>query len=137
MAHAEKGRNSYSKEFKSKVALEAVKGQKVSKELVAELIVRVSQVNLWKKQLLGALPEVFNLAPDRSVANPEHCSLSVSLQCELIGLSRLSFYRHSSHEESSENLKLMGLIDKEYTHHPFYGKRKMTVFLQRRGCQIN
>ena len=61
-----KGRNSYSKEFKSKVALEAVKGQKPSNELAAEFSVHVSQVSLWKKQLLEALPEVFSLRPERS-----------------------------------------------------------------------
>lgn len=61
-----KGRNSYTKEFKSKVALEAVKGQKTSNELATEFSVHVSQVKLWKKQLLEALPEVFSLRPDRS-----------------------------------------------------------------------
>ena len=78
-----------------------------------------------------------SISRKRSVINPDHCSLSVSRQCELIGLSRSSFYRRSSHEESAENLKLMGLIDEEYTRHPFYGTRKMTVFLQRLGCRIN
>jgi putative transposase len=48
------------------VALEAVKGQKPSNELAAEFSVHVSQVKLWKKQLLEALPEVFSLRPDRS-----------------------------------------------------------------------
>ena len=31
--------------------------------------------------------------------------------------------------ESPENLRLMGLIDKEYTEHPFYGSRRMTAWL--------
>jgi len=72
-----------------------------------------------------------------AVIDPGDKALSISRQCELIGLPRASFYRNSSHEESSENLKLMGLIDEEYTRHPFYGTRKMPVFLQRLGYAFN
>lgn len=60
-----KGRKNYAKEFKSKVALEAVKGQKTCNELASEYGVHVSQINTWKKQLLQALPEVFSLRPGR------------------------------------------------------------------------
>jgi len=73
----------------------------------------------------------------RAVIDRGHSSLSISRQCELIGLPRASFYRHSSHAESSENLELMRLIDEEYTRHPFYGTRKMTVFLHRLGHAAN
>lgn len=78
-----------------------------------------------------------SISKKRSIINPDHCTLSVSRQCELIGQSRSSFYRNSSYEETSENLKLMVLIDEEYTRHPFYGTRKMTVFLRRKGYRIN
>lgn len=66
---SKKGRNRYSKEFKSKVALEAVKGQKTSNEIATEFSVHVSQVNLRKKQLLQALPEVFSLHLNRQSPN--------------------------------------------------------------------
>lgn len=52
-------RNRYTKEFKAKVALEAIKGQKTANEVASEFAVHVSQINAWKKQLLEALPEVF------------------------------------------------------------------------------
>ena len=61
-----KVRKSYTKAFKSKMALEAVKGQKTSNKLAAEFCVHVSQINLWKKQLLEASPEVFSLRHDRA-----------------------------------------------------------------------
>jgi putative transposase len=32
---------------------------------------------------------------------------------------------------------LMGLIDEEYTRHPFYGSRRMRVYLQRLGHEVN
>jgi putative transposase len=55
--------------------------------------------------------------------------LTVSRQCELLGLCRSSFYYEPA-VESAENLALMKLIDKEYTDHPFTGSRKMTKWLQ-------
>lgn len=66
-----KGRKNYTKAFKSKVALEAVKGQKTSNALALEFSVHVSQINLWKKQLLEALPEVFSLRKDRAESELE------------------------------------------------------------------
>ncbi len=53
-------RKRYSKEFKARVALEAIKGQKTAAELASEYEVHVSQINTWKKQALEALPEVFS-----------------------------------------------------------------------------
>jgi transposase-like protein len=52
-------RRRYGKEFKARVALEAIKGQKTAAELASECEVHVSQINIWKKQALEALPEVF------------------------------------------------------------------------------
>ena len=52
-------RKRYSKEFKARVALEAIKGRKTAAELASEYEVHVSQINPWKKQALEALPEVF------------------------------------------------------------------------------
>ncbi len=68
---------------------------------------------------------------------PDHPNLSISRQCELIGLPRSSYYRKSSCDESQENLKIMRLIDEEYTRHPFYGSRKMVEYLRRQGYEVN
>jgi putative transposase len=62
--------------------------------------------------------------------------LSVRRQCELLGLNRSSFY-HEPAGASAEDLRLMGLIDKEYTAHPFYGSRRMAVWLGRQGEEVN
>jgi putative transposase len=69
---------------------------------------------------------------------PDHPSLSIVRQCELIGLARASYYRGGPvGEETAENLELMRLIDEEYTRHPFFGSRKMRDFLQRQGYAVN
>ena len=43
-------RKQQSKEFKAKVALEALKGQKTVNEIAAEYEVHPSQINIWKKR---------------------------------------------------------------------------------------
>jgi putative transposase len=67
---------------------------------------------------------------------PAHPQLSIRQQCELIGLSRASFYYQPA-QESRLNLELMRLIDQQYTRTPFYGWPRMTVYLQRLGYPVN
>jgi putative transposase len=67
---------------------------------------------------------------------PEHPSLSIIHQCELVGLARSSYYREPG-RESQENLELMRLIDEQYTRTPFYGSRRMTAWLRTEGHQVN
>jgi putative transposase len=62
--------------------------------------------------------------------------LSVCQQCELLGLSRSSYYYEPA-KETAENLALMALIDREYTAHPFYGSRSMVSWLRGLGHQVN
>ena len=54
----------------------------------------------------------------------------------MLGLSRATLY-YQSVPESADNLRLMGLIDREYTAHPFYGSRRMTVWLNQHGEAVN
>jgi putative transposase len=73
----------------------------------------------------------------RPLIDREHAALSVRRQCELLGLSRSSLYYEPA-VESEENLRLMRLIDEEYTAHPFQGSRKMTVWLREaHGQEVN
>jgi putative transposase len=72
----------------------------------------------------------------RPLVDPDHPELSVRRQCELLGLSRASLY-YEPVPESPENLRLMRLIDQEYTAHPFYGSRKMTRWLVQEGETVN
>jgi putative transposase len=62
--------------------------------------------------------------------------LSVTRQCELLDLSRSSYYYQPA-TETAENLALMALIDQEYTAHPFQGSRRMTTWLQGEGHRVN
>ena len=49
----------YTAAFKSKVALEAIKGQKTISEIASEYEVHPAQVSQWKRQLRDGLEDVF------------------------------------------------------------------------------
>ena len=59
------GRRKFTKEFKAKVALEAIKGQRTLSELAAEYDIHPNQIGIWKKKLLEVAPEVFGHGKDR------------------------------------------------------------------------
>ena len=50
----------FSKEFKAKVAIEAIKGLKTSAEISSEYSVHPTQIAKWKKELRSRLPEIFS-----------------------------------------------------------------------------
>jgi len=62
--------------------------------------------------------------------------IPVVRQCELLNLSRSSFY-YCSAGEDEYNLALMRLIDEEFTRHPFYGVRRMKAWLRTQGHRVN
>jgi putative transposase len=57
-------------------------------------------------------------------------------QCELLGLSRSSLY-YEPGGEAAEDLRLMRRIDEQYTARPYYGSRRMTVWLNEQGEEVN
>ena len=66
------------------------------------------------------------MAARKKVIDWVHPELSVTRQCELIGLSKGALY-YKPVPETPYNLELMDLIDKQYLETPFYGSRKMTA----------
>lgn len=72
----------------------------------------------------------------RRCIEPGHPNLAISRQCELLGLSRSSFY-YQPVGESEENLLLMRLLDEQYTRRPYYGAPRMTQWLRSQGYAVN
>jgi putative transposase len=60
----------------------------------------------------------------------------VRRQCELLGLNRSSLYYEPA-GETAENLRLMRLLDEQYTACPFYGSRRLTAWLVQQGEAVN
>jgi len=69
------------------------------------------------------------------MVEPAHGEISLRRQCELLGVNRPGLY-YQPLGESAENLKLMRLIDEEYTRRPFYGSRRMMRWLHERGYGV-
>jgi len=57
-------------------------------------------------------------------------------QCALLDLNRATLY-YEPVPETEENLALMRLLDEQYLQTPFYGSRRMAVWLQRQGHAVN
>ena len=72
----------------------------------------------------------------REFVEPENNQISIVRQCELLGLNRSSLY-YQKQAETEEDAILMRLIDEQYTRTPFYGYRRMTVYLQQLGFSVN
>lgn len=66
--------------------------------------------------------------------NPDN-ELTISRQCQLLGLSRSSFYSQNK-AVSQQELDLMLAIDKIHLALPFYGARKIQVELNNRGFSM-
>jgi putative transposase len=66
----------------------------------------------------------------------EQKELSIRRQCELLGLNRSTLY-YRGVGESEENLRLMRLIDEQYLRTPFYGSRRMALWLQSQDQAVN
>ena len=54
-----KRRRSFTREFRAKVALAAVRGDKTTAQLASEFGVHTHQVSSWKKRLLEGVVELF------------------------------------------------------------------------------
>jgi putative transposase len=64
--------------------------------------------------------------------------VAVSRQCVLVGVSRATLYARQKPKQLDGGEELLkGLIDEEYTRHPFYGSRRMVVYLGRCGHTVN
>jgi len=71
----------------------------------------------------------------KAMIRRDHPDLSLSQQCQVLAISRSSFY-YRSKGESVENLALMRRIDELFLKYPFYGSRQMVRQLRREGICV-
>lgn len=64
----------------------------------------------------------------RGLIEPQNKDISISRQCELIGINRSDYY-YEPQGESAENLAIMAAMDKLHTDYPTYGVKRMVVNL--------
>lgn len=71
----------------------------------------------------------------RELIDNQEGHISVTRQCELLGLSKSGYY-YQPQAVDEETLRIMNEIDKIYTEFPYYGRRKMAKELQGRGIKV-
>ena len=72
----------------------------------------------------------------KGMIEPSYSLLSISTQCQLLSVSKSSFY-YTSTGESGENLAIMRKLDEEYFSTPFYGALRLTAMLILAGYKVN
>src|SRR5262249_20917201 len=100
----------------------------------AELYEQIGRLKVelgWVKKKLRASAD-----RPRPLSEPGPHELTVRRQCQLLGLNRSTLY-YAPAAETPENLRLMELIDRQYTARPFYGSRRMTAWLRVQGHAVN
>jgi putative transposase len=72
----------------------------------------------------------------REMVDRQHPTLSIARQCTLLDISRSSlYYRPKVH--SPEDLDLMKRMDRQYLAAPFYGSRRMVIWLRWQGHRVS
>ena len=71
----------------------------------------------------------------KAMIRRDHPDLSLSQQCQVLAISRSSFY-YAPRGERPENLALMRRIDELFLKYPFYGSRQMARHLRREGIEV-
>ena len=71
----------------------------------------------------------------REMVERDHPALSTVRQCTLLDISRSSLY-YQPRGTSAEDQVLMKLMDQQYLATPFYGSRRMKIWLQRQGHPV-
>ena len=66
-----KKRKNYSDDFKARVALDAVKGQKTINELASEYGIHPNQIGQWRKKLIDGSSDVFSRGKNREAESHE------------------------------------------------------------------
>lgn len=76
------------------------------------------------------------VADRKLIVEQDHHELSIVEQCDLLEISRSSFY-YEPLPESAENLDIMRKLDELYLDTPFYGVERILVALLALGYKIN
>lgn len=64
-------RKKFSSEFKAKVSLETIKGQKTLPEISAQYKVHSTQIAKWKQKVINELPGIFSNSSEKDTKNHE------------------------------------------------------------------
>ena len=101
-------------------------------QLYAEIGRLTTQLGWLKKKLVSSSSR----SERRKMIERDHKQLPLTVQCQLLGVSRSSLY-YRPQAVAPEEVALKQRIDELYTDFPFYGSRRIRAQLRREGHQIN
>lgn len=84
-----KNRRVHSAQFKSKVALEAIKEQKTMSQITAEYNLHANQISDWKKTLMEGSASLFERSNSKDKPTPFDSEAFASPYLEQIGLLQM------------------------------------------------
>mgnify|MGYP006306141307 FL=1 len=92
-------RKSYSKKFKAKVALEALREEKTLQELADKYEVHSNQISTWKKQLVEGAEQLFE-RPNKKSEEEKKAEKDRDIQLKTIGQLKVEcdFLKKKYHE---------------------------------------
>ena len=116
-------RRNHSPEFKAKVALAALKGERTLAELAQHFDVHPNQITEWKRRAHQS-----GLAERKEMIDRTH-DLPIARQCQILSLAR-STASYRPQETSEADLALMRRIDELHLDYPFAGSRMLRDMLK-------
>ncbi|UCE55132.1 MAG: IS3 family transposase [Desulfobacterales bacterium] len=114
------------------------KGQKSrqqSEEQIDELYRQIGKLQV-ERDFLFQKAQSLSRKQRKQMIDSSEPNLSVMSQCQLLNISRASFY-YKHKPIKAEDLQLMRLIDEQYLKTPSWGSRSMRNHLRRLGYKIN
>ena len=78
----------------------------------------------------------YTISELKAMVDPKHKTFSIVDQCKILGISRSGYY-YTPCPVDEETLKLMDLIDQQYTKTPYYGTRRMSDYLKNLGYNVD
>ncbi|MFQ6031227.1 MAG: IS3 family transposase [Dehalococcoidia bacterium] len=103
--------------------------------LIARLYQEIGQLKV-ERDFLADRSGPMSRERRREMVDRQHPALSTVRQCTLLDISRSSLY-YRPKGPSQEDLDLMKRIDQQYLVTPFYGSRRMAVWLGRQGYRVS
>lgn len=104
---------------------------KQENEQLAKALGKATVKAEWAEGKLKSL----DLINKKSLIDSKHSSLTISEQCDVVGISRSSYY-YEPVPYSEQDIKVMHKIDEIYTDASFYGYRRIHMQLKEYGFSI-
>lgn len=174
-------RKTYSADFKAKVVLEVLEGEKTLNEIASRYDLLPKNIQNWKKQFLENASlafdqssvvkkykeEIEQLKKEKDTTSKKlgeaiverdfvmeklkslvscknrvesvdtKLTMSLNKQLKLLSVSKTAhYYKPIDKFSSDEDIKLLNLIDRIHTKHPYYGTRRVIKILKRLGVNV-